>query len=102
MGLIRVVIKEPQKDAYASEIPNTLEALKKIVGGYIEAVPFGVDHVLILNEEGKLIGFQPNILWNDDVIVGTIILVRNEAPEFGSIRPEEEGWMIQMLNRASV
>ena len=100
--MIKVIVKEPRKDAYASEISNTLESFKKIVGGYIEVVSFGLDHMLILNEEGKLIGLQPNIVWNDDVIMGTIILARNEAPEFGSIRPEEEGWMIQMLNRASV
>jgi hypothetical protein len=102
MGLIRVIVKEPQKDAYVTDIPNTLEGKQKVVGGYIEVVPFGIDHLLILNEEGKLIGLQPNIVWNDDVIMGTIILVRNEAPEFGSIRPEEENWMLQMLNRASV
>ena len=100
--MIKVIVKEPRKDAYASEISNTLESFKKIVGGYIEVVSFGLDHMLILNEEGKLIGLQPNIVWNDDVIMGTIILARNEAPEFGSIRPEEENWMIQMLNRASV
>lgn len=48
------------------EIENTLEALQEIVGGWIE-IPFiseklyeeGID--IIINEEGKLIGLEPQI-----------------------------------------
>lgn len=48
------------------EIENTLESLQEIVGGWIE-IPFlsrrfadeGID--VIINEEGKLIGLEPQI-----------------------------------------
>ena len=48
------------------EIENTLKALQEIVGGWIE-IPFiseklyeeGID--IIINEEGKLIGLEPQI-----------------------------------------
>lgn len=48
------------------EIDNTLEALQKIVGGWIE-IPFlsrrfaDEDIDMIINEEGKLIGLEPQI-----------------------------------------
>lgn len=49
------------------EIKNTLEALQEIVGGWIE-IPFlseklyqeGID--IIINEEGKLIGLEPQVV----------------------------------------
>ena len=36
---LRVVMVEPGKPAYETEIDNTLEAEQKAVGGYIEGVP---------------------------------------------------------------
>lgn len=102
MGKLKVIIKEPNKEAYTKEIENTLEAQQEIVGGYIEVVQFGFNHLLILDEEGKLKGRQENIDWQDEFIVGTIILVRHEGEDFGSIQEEEEKWMIQMLNKAAI
>lgn len=40
---IRVLVKEPGKEAELREIPNTLEDLQCIVGGYIETVTFAED-----------------------------------------------------------
>ena len=62
----------------------SLEELKEFVGGYIECVFLNDHQVLVVNEEGKLIGlpynhiatetyniaFQPN----RDVIVGNVLL----------------------------
>ena len=102
MRELRVIVKKPNEDAYATTIRDEIDVYREIVGGYIEVVPFGMEHLLVVNESGKLEGLEPNITWEDDIIVGTVILVKNEAPEFGSILPEEEEWMIQVLNKASV
>ena len=40
-------------------IDNTLEAMQKLVGGYIEAVSKG-DYAIICNEEGRIKGLKPN------------------------------------------
>lgn len=74
--MIRVMVKEPYEAPYVTEIDNELEELQRIVGGYIECVPFpGVpDAVLICNEEGKLKELTPNIFFGSDVIRGTLIV----------------------------
>lgn len=56
-----IVVKKVNKRPVIARIPaNTdgcLAALQKIVGGYIETVPFE-DVLLICNEEGKLQGIR--------------------------------------------
>ena len=52
MKQISVLIKEPGKKPRRESIPNTLEALQRVVGGYIETVTFASDVVIICNEEG--------------------------------------------------
>lgn len=56
------------------EIDNTLEALQKYVGGYIECVTFS-DCILICNEEGKFNGMRPNRSVGFDTIYGDFLLV---------------------------
>lgn len=59
---MKVIIVEPFTNPYVKEIDHTLEAMQKIVGGYIEAVyPFDdPDVALVCNEEGKINGLMPN------------------------------------------
>lgn len=71
------------------EIKNTLEALQKVVGGWIE-IPYlshkfaeeGID--VIINEEGKLIGLEPQIAVCDkdlrllDLVVGNVLFASHD------------------------
>lgn len=91
---IKVLIKEPYKTAVVSEIVDDLKALQKIVGGYIEVIPFptikGVD--LIVNEEGKIEKLDGNIFlpYYDDCVVGTCIIASyNEEGEFESLTEKQ-------------
>ena len=91
---IKALIKEPYKTAVVSEIVDDLKALQKIVGGYIEVVPFptveGVD--LIVNEEGKFQKLDGNIFLPhyDDCVVGTCIIASyNEEGEFESLSEKQ-------------
>ena len=86
---IRVLVKEPGKAAELREIPNTLEALQGIVGGYIEAVWLRDDCVLVCNEEGKLQGLPVNFRIFGDVIVGTALFAGVSGEEFCSLTDEQ-------------
>jgi hypothetical protein len=77
---IQVVIVEPGKRPYKKTIPNTLEAMNQIVGGYIEIVNLGATEsgarmAITLNEEGKLLGLPLNRRIMDfDILVGTFFI----------------------------
>ena len=79
---IRVIVKEPGMAPEWRIIPNELEALQREVDGYIEVVRFAEDAAMIVNEEGKLRGLEPNFRFGIDMIVGTAILVGVDGEEF--------------------
>ena len=65
---MQVVVVEPKKKPTVQDIGSDLEAMRKIVGGSIEAVyPFADPVALICNEEGKLLGLPLNRALRDDV-----------------------------------
>lgn len=79
---MKVVRKRPGCSFEEIEIPNTLKALQAEVGGYIETVALDAKSVIICNEEGRLIGLEPNITINGVSFVGTILIVGIDGEEF--------------------
>ena len=98
--------KEPEIIYLSEKSENCLPQLQALVGGNIECLSLdslnkdiGVD--MILNEEGKLIGLEPNILLREkyidrtlsnkvcDVIMGNAILIGVSDYDFTSL-PENE------------
>ena len=79
---IHVLIKDPGKKPRSVNVSNSLDNLKKIVGGRIETVTIAKDFVVICNEESRYKG-QP---WNCEIcgvnFVGTIILCGACVDEF--------------------
>lgn len=64
---LSVLLVQPEKYPQRIEMPNTLEALQKAVGGMIEAVyPYEDKVALIGNDEGKLNGMPLNRALQDD------------------------------------
>lgn len=93
---IKVVICEPGWIARIEEIPNSLESLQKVVGGYIEAVyPFDDEACIICNEEGKITGMDLNrALRNEDdevadIIAGTFIVCGLGEDDFCGLTDEQ-------------
>ena len=51
---MKILVVEPMKPCEVREIPDTLEAMQALVGGYIQAVyPFQEEVAVICNEEGR-------------------------------------------------
>ena len=93
---MKVIIVEPNEKARIAEIDNSLETLQSIVGGYIECIyPFDDNVGIICNEEGKLIGLDPNRALKDDegniydIIFGTFIVAGLTEDDFGSLTDEQ-------------
>lgn len=85
---IRVLVKEPSKPPVEMVIDNTLEALQRIVNGYIEVVHFG-DLLMIVNEDGKFLEIEQNIAFPADVVVGTVIVLGEDGEEFRGLTSAE-------------
>ena len=82
---IRVLTKMPGSMWRVQHMDNTLEALQKYVGGYIETVTLFQDVVAICNEEGRLLGLPENcnILGYD--FCGPVILAGTKGDEFADV-----------------
>lgn len=84
----------PHEHPKPVQLENNLEALQAAVGGYIEYAPLvtyeGVEYVMLLNEEGKLIGLEPNRrIGESDVLVGDCyICAMNAEGEHVDMTPE--------------
>ena len=94
-GKIRVVMVEPQKEAYITEIGSTLSDMQQAVGGYIEGFyPFEDMVCIVCNEEGKINGLDLNRAMRDedghiyDIIAGPFFICDCSGENFGSLSPE--------------
>ena len=84
---ILAIIKNPGESPKVDPLfDNTLESFQKAVGGYIEAVTFASDAVLIVNEEGRLRGLPYNCSFCGLDIVGPVVVVGAKGDEFASLK----------------
>lgn len=85
MQIIKIEVGEPP---CLVELENTLEAFQGAVGGYIEAVTLPrTGLVVIVNEEGRLLGLPPNGRLNighlrGQTLTGPVLVARAD-PENG-------------------
>lgn len=89
---MKVLLKRPNEKIEELEVENTLESLQSLVNGYIECVPTDISDKLfmIVNEEGKLLGLEPNLRYYNDIIVGNIVFVRvSNNGDFKSISDKQ-------------
>ncbi len=89
---IKVAIKRPQDNSWHFEtIDNTLKALQRIVGGYIEPITLFRDLVIICNEEGRLLGLEPNCTICGVEFVGPLIAAGIDRDEITDVPEDDEG-----------
>lgn len=94
--VIKVLKVEPDKAPELIEMPNELEAMQAIVGGYIEVFPLADDVAIVCNEEGKMHGMPLNrpIYHNGkmvEIIAGTFFIAGDDISigEFVSLTDEQ-------------
>lgn len=91
---ITVLVKEPLKNAEIREISDTLETKQAIVGGYLESFSLNDKYVIFMNEDGKRLGLQPNLVFlPHNILLGTIFISRidwKEGVEIGLTQEEIE------------
>lgn len=91
------IIKQPGEPAKRIEIENTLEALQKAVGGYIETVTILEDVTLICNEEGRLMELPYNMEFLGIHFVGPVLVVGRAEDEFRSLTEEESQRVVKYI-----
>lgn len=79
---MRIVIKYPNEKPRSIFINNQLRAYQDLVGGFIEVYPLKPDLLMIINEDGKLIGEPLNFFIPNDYIAGTAIFVGKDGEDF--------------------
>mgnify|MGYP004688459185 CR=1 FL=1 len=75
---MKAIIKEVVKEPKVIDVENTLEALQKAVGGYLEAVRVGNGVIMLCDEEGRMKGSPYNFDLGSEKIVGNVIFTNND------------------------
>lgn len=78
-----VVMVEPNKPAYITEIGRDLKSLQAAVGGYIEIAGFLPDADIVCNEEAKLCGMEGNRRFGSSIIAGPFFICGTKMTEDG-------------------
>ncbi len=88
---MRILYKEPLKDAVVMDIEDDIKVMQELVGGYIETVKIfsSIDMVVVVNEMGKIEKLKPNIYCGQDVLVGNIFFIGIDIPEMRGLSDDE-------------
>ncbi len=76
---------EPGKHPEITKLGNDLDSLQKAVSigadyqGLIELISIDDENLILCNEEGKLIGLEPNRRFREDVICGVFYVVSQDS-----------------------
>ena len=95
---MRIVVKNVGCNPKVKEIEGSLQEMQKIVGGYIQCMPFPNNILCVLNEEGKLMNLQPNFVYNSDVIVGNVFFCSAGEEEFESLTEEQTEFIMETMH----
>ena len=97
---MRAIYKAPGKDPQRVNIGNELKVMQQLVGGYIETLRISDNGILVMNEEGKLLGLEENFYLGaiGDTIVGPVLVVGENGDEFADL-PEDEAEEISRIMR---
>ena len=94
---VKALMIEPNKSPCVVELMPDLDSLQKAVSigapeqGLIEFVYLEDNVSLLLNEEGKLIGLEPNRRLGDDILVGVFYVVaENDDGELISLTEAQQ------------
>ena len=87
---IKVLKVEPHKAPEVAYIGTELSDLQEAVGGYIEFIYPENGVIIMLNEEGKLIGLEGNRYFGNDIIAGTFYVMGDDNEGDITSLPEDK------------
>ncbi len=87
MDSLTIINIEPLQEPKVITIGNSLAALQKLVGGYLEMVPLSTDACMLINEEGIRLHLPPNRRFRSDVLLGNVLIVGRDGDEIVSLTP---------------
>ncbi len=96
MKKLKVIICPAEREPYAANVSDSLEALQKIVGGYIKTVTVFTDAVVICNEEGRILGLPENRSFFISGICGDCLICGVDGEEFASLSEPECGKLLKL------
>lgn len=96
MKKLKVIICPAEREPYAANVSDSLEALQKIVGGYIKTVTVFTDAVVICNEEGRILGLPENRNFFISGICGDCLICGVDGEEFASLSEPECGKLLKL------
>ena len=82
---MKVVMVEPNKPAYITEIGSDLASMQEAVGGLIEPIYFLGDAILVGNEEAKLIGLDGNRRFGNNIVAGPFFICSEKMTGDGAV-----------------
>ncbi len=89
-NMLRVLFVQPHEKPFEAEIPDTLEAKQKAVGGYIEFVYNADETALVCDEEAKLKCKEGNrYLDGGGIVAGNFLVVGLGEEDCRSLTDEE-------------
>lgn len=90
-NLMRIVYVEPHKAPYVAEVPHTLEAEQRAVGGDIEAIDNGDGTCIIGNAESKFMEMEGNRYLDDghSIMAGAFFICGSTGSDFRGLTDEE-------------
>ena len=106
---MKILLIKPNETPIPADINGTLKSMQTAVDGYIQAVyPFEEPVALICNEEGKLLGMEPNRLLRHpetgavyDAIAGTCFLCSAppDSENFESLTDDQIQYYTELFSR---
>ena len=87
---MKVVMVEPNKPAYITEIGTDLKSLQAAVGGLIETINYlhDPDAIMVGNDEAKLIGMEGNRRFMEGIVAGPFFICGDDGEDFCSLSDE--------------
>ena len=98
---MKVVMVEPNKPAYITEIGTDLESLQAAVKGHIELISYlhDPDAIMVGNDEAKLIGMEGNRRFMEGIVAGPFFICGDDGEDFCSLTDKQCEEYVQLFSK---
>lgn len=98
MKEITCVIKDPGEQPIVANIPDSMEALQKTVGGYFETITITSDLALLRNTDGFFLGLPYNRTVYGRPLLGPVVATGVDRDGFiASLTPDQIRYAMFLL-----